>query len=251
MKGLLWPGKPKDKDQDLLDTLLPLAKTGDVDARNRLLEAYIPFVLRVASKVAHRYVNREMDDEYSVALMAMNEAIDGYDLARSSHFLSFAETIMRRRLVDYFRSQQNHMRSIPWTEFETSDEDDNGVVNYMEVRTSLAAHVQAEEVAARRQDIIEYSDLLTHYGLSLLELTESSPKHADARRNAIEVARLVASDEVLLKYVLEKKALPLKELEKRVSVSRKTLERQRKYILAVVLLFSGDFEHLKSYVSEV
>ena len=54
-------------------------------------------------------------------------------------------------------------------------------------------------------------------------------KHKDARARALEVAKTLASSPELMAFLTKRKALPLKELEKVVGVSRKTLERQRKY----------------------
>ncbi len=239
--------KPEESNQ--LYTMLELAQSGDAQARNDLLEAYTPFILRTASQASKRYIDRSQDDEFSVALIAMNEAIDRFDGSRKASFLGFAETIIRRRLIDYYRSQRSQrQKSVPWTQFDVADDEDN-VVNYVEVRTSVDAHLRAEEQAARQSDIELYSVALQAFGLTFSDLVELSPKHADARQTAIAIAREVAGDPVLSAYVEERKALPLKLLEERVSVSRKTLERQRKYILAIVILLTGPYEHLQSYLS--
>lgn len=238
--------KPDDTSQ--LYSLLQDAQAGDEQARNQLLELYAPYVLRITSQAARRYIDRERDDEFSIALIAMNEAINSFDLSRRASFLAFAETIIRRRLIDYFRSQRAANRQVPWTQFDIADDEDN-VVNYVEVQTSLAVHVQNMEQERRRLEIEEYGEHLQKFDLSFADLVELSPKHADARQNAIQVARLVAADEEMRRYVHERKALPLKLLQDQVDVSRKTLERQRKYILAVVVLLCGDFEQLQAYLT--
>jgi RNA polymerase sigma factor len=246
--GLTFRRK-KSEDTDQLYSLLQLAKAGNEEARNDLIRTYIPFILRAASQVTGRYIDRERDDEYSIALLAMNEAIDSFDGARKTAFLSFAETIIKRRLIDYFRAQKSGQRSVPWTDFDYVDEEDN-VINYVEVQTSVEAHAKIEEQAVRSQEIAEYAMELAKYGLSFKDLVESSPKHADARRNAFQVARLILSDEEMKQYVLQKNALPLKWLESRAGVSRKTMERQRKYIMAIVILLCGEYPHLRDYITE-
>ncbi|MBX5436982.1 MAG: RNA polymerase sigma factor SigI [Alicyclobacillaceae bacterium] len=245
--GVLPYRRKKPGDDDGLCSLLALAQEGNQRARAQIIEQYAPFVLRIASQASHRYIDRSRDDEYSVGLLALNEAIDRFDPERNVNFLVFAETIIRRRLIDYYRSQQSQVRQVPWTEFEVADDEDN-VVNVVEVQASVDLHERAEEQERRRQEIEEYERALSEFGLTFAELVELSPKHADARRNAMEVAKMVAEDEELRRYVQEKKALPLKQLERRAGVSRKTMERQRKYILAIVVLLCGDFEHLRSYI---
>lgn len=247
--GVFSFGRQKSEDAEKLHSMLQLAQEGDEDARRRFIQAYVPYVLRIASQASRRYIDRHQDDEYSIALMAFNEAIDRFDTNRKAGFLGFAETIIRRRLIDYFRSQKSQSRVQPFSDFEVIDDEDNAV-NYVEIRASLAIHHESEEQNMRRLEIEEYGKLLTTYGLSFQDLVELCPKHADARKNAVDVARAVADDPQLSSYVKERQALPLKALEDKVSVSRKTMERQRKYILAVVLLLTGDFTHLQEYVND-
>lgn len=247
MGGLPFRRK-KSEETSQLYLLLELAQAGDETARNDLIQSYTPFILRTASQASRRYIDRGKDDEFSIALIAMNEAIDRFDGSKKSSFLGFAETIIRRRLIDYYRSQRSQNRSVPWTEFDVSDDEDN-VINYVEVKTSVDAHDLLEEQEARRADIAEYAEALLEFGLTFGDLVDLSPKHADARQSAIDVAKIVVSDDVMRAYVQERKALPLKLLEDKVGVSRKTLERQRKYILAVVILLTGEFQHLQAYIS--
>lgn len=248
MGGLSFHRK-KPEESNQLYTMLELAQSGDESARNDLLAAYTPFVLRAASHASKRYIDRAQDDEFSIALIAMNEAIDQFDGSRKTSFLGFAETIIRRRLIDYYRSQRTRRdKSVSWSAFDVSDDEDN-VVNYVEVQTSVDAHERQQEQAARQEDIAAYADALEEFGLTFDDLVRLSPKHVDARQSAIDVAKIVAADETMRRYVQERQALPLKVLEGKVAVSRKTLERQRKYILAVVVLLCGPFEQLKGYIS--
>lgn len=241
-------GRAKRADDSELHSWVELAQRGDDEARENVLRSYRPFILRVASTTAKRYIHPQDDDEFSVALLAMNEAIDRFEPGRNASFLHFAETVIRRRLIDYFRAQQNARRAQPWSDFDVQDDEDN-VVNYAEVESAVSAHALEMERLNRVHEIAEYSEALAEYGLSFQELTDVAPKHADARASAMEVARTIVGDASLLRYVRERKSLPLKELTDRASVSRKTLERQRKYILAVVVLLSGDYEYLQTYIS--
>lgn len=95
---------------------------------------------------------------------------------------------------------------------------------------------------------MKYSDLLSNFKLSFDELTIAAPKHKDARKTAFQIAQIIADSEELYTLLMKTKKLPLKELEALVEVSRKTLERQRKYIIAVVLLLNSDFVYIKDYV---
>ncbi len=227
--------------------LLDKSQNGDQAARNQLIETYTPFVLRITSQAARRYIEIGRDEEFSIALMGFNEAISHFDASRNSNFLGFAETIIRRRLIDYFRSQKSSAASVSWSQFDVVDDEDN-VINYAEVTSSTAAFAAQEEQSNRRLEIEMYSEQLETFSISFEDLVEISPKHADARDNALSVARLVVADPELKQYLFDKRALPLKQLEGRVAVSRKTIERQRKYIIALVVLLDGDYPYLQAYL---
>ncbi|WP_242650217.1 RNA polymerase sigma-I factor [Alicyclobacillus tolerans] len=248
--GLLPTRRRKAADTRDLTTLLHAAKAGDTEARERMLHEYTPYILKIASQAAHRYIDRQTDDEFSIALSAFNEAIDSYDPERSNGFLALAETIIKRRLIDEHRRQQRSVQGNPWSDFEVSDEENN-VMNYVEIRSSLEDYAKEQEAAARSYEIEEYERELQLFKLSFSALIKVCPKHEDARQNAIAVAKMIVRDDHLLSYVRQKKSLPMKELEQLTTVSRKTLERQRKYILAVVLLLAGDYPYLQSYVAGV
>jgi RNA polymerase sigma-I factor len=239
----------REDDRNELARLLHGARTGDSVARNDLISAYVPFILRIASQTTRRYIDPNIDDEYSISLSAFNEAIDRYQEDKAASFLTFAETVIRRRLIDFFRSQRQHReRQLPWSEFDVVDDEDNNLLNWVEVSTSLEVHQLQEETAIRGLEIEEYSQCLEKYDLTFAELVEISPRHEDARRNAFDCAKVIREDPSLLEYVERRQALPLKALEDRVQVSRKTLERQRKYILAILVLMTGDFPLLQSFL---
>ncbi|MDI3257497.1 MAG: RNA polymerase sigma factor SigI [Kyrpidia sp.] len=240
----------RDADETDLDLgeLLAKAKAGDNGVREQLLRKYIPFVAKSASRASSRYISRGEDDEFSIALAAFNEAIDRYDGNRGSSFLGFADTVIRRRLIDYFRSREVRVPDIPMAEFEAGDDEEHPY-NRIEIQKSLEIYEAHQTEAARREEIERYSAWLAEFGISLEELVELSPKHADARWNAMQVAKVIASRQAFSEYLLQKKSLPLKDLVEEVGMSRKTLERQRKYIIAIALILIGDFEMLREYIA--
>ncbi|GFN31097.1 sigma factor [Paenibacillus xylaniclasticus] len=78
-------------------------RAGDEQARSEFIARYEPYLLKVTSGFCKRYINPEQDDEYSIALLAFNEAIDSFSSDAGRSFLGFAETVIRRRLIDYVR----------------------------------------------------------------------------------------------------------------------------------------------------
>lgn len=226
--------------------LLSLAQAGDEGARNQLIDDFTPFILKVASQAAGRYLNLGQDEEISVALLAFNEAISAYNEKKGT-FLAFARKVIARRLVDYFRRQKVRLQEISLSELE--HEDDEGYVLYAQVdglakeRWTMGQHDEN-----RIFEIMEFQEQLAIYGISLDELSRISPKHQDARDRSIQIGQLIAGTPAYRTYLEHKKELPLKELVKHPGITRKTLERHRKYIIAVAIILMSDWPYLRSFV---
>lgn len=222
---------------------------GEESVRNRIIEKYLPFILKVASKSCKKYIRVGEDDEVSIALMAFNEALDKYDCRQKNSFFSFAQAVIKRRMIDYFRKNSQVNKEIPWSSL--SDEEDfnpGQQLERMNWQNSQEQYFEEDINELRREEILEYQKSLASFGITLRELVEASPKHRDARISAYRVARLIYTNEEYLRYLMKTKSLPLKDLEGQVTISRKTMERQRKYIIALVLVMTGRYYFLEEYL---
>lgn len=238
------PGTEANSAVDLLEP----AQRGDEQARNELLDRYTPLVLRVGSQMSGRYLQVGRDEEVSVGLLALNEAIDRFDSVRGAPFGAFAEMVIKRRLIDHYRCQKTQ-REIPISGLESEDAQGNPLQSVQD-QEALGFYALKQEAEERKQEIVLYAKRLEEFGIQFRELAEISPKHKSARERAQQVARTVAENPLLAQHVQTRKELPLKQLERRVNVSRKTLERQRKYIIAITLILLEDFHYLKQYISQ-
>jgi len=202
-------------------------RNGDSSARNELLEAYAPFALSVASRVVGRYVRLGEDDEATVALMALDEAIDTFQPDKGS-FLGFATQVIRRRTIDQVRREGRRAREIPaGVRFDagSADQEDQGDrASSLETVVAEIALREQEDAESRRQELLTFAQELSDFGLSLEELARVAPRHRDARDSAKEVARVLAADRSLREYLKQRKQLPLRELELRSGIGRKSLE---------------------------
>jgi RNA polymerase sigma factor len=230
--------------------LVAAAQAGDSQARERVLEQFRGLVLRVGARVCGRYLRVGRDDEVSVGLLALNEAIDRYRGDVGASFPAFAEIVVRRRLIDQYRRETGR-REVPRSALER-DEEDGGrweAAEWQEAQEIDRARREAEE---RRAEIAEFAALLRPYGVTLRDLVAQSPQHADARLRAVAVARRLAANPEWVEHLRRKRALPLRELQAvpDLGVSRKTLERQRKFIIAVAVILMEGLPALRGYLPE-
>ncbi|PKM87741.1 MAG: RNA polymerase sigma-I factor [Firmicutes bacterium HGW-Firmicutes-12] len=223
---------------------------GHEQQREELIKRYLPFILRVASKTCKRFVRLGLDDEVSIALIAFNEALDKYDCTQSTSFFTFAETVIKRRIIDYFRKKQKETKEINWSAMEEEVENKNSYYQLDKLlwEKSQADLFEKESDEMRLSEILEYQKKLSCYGISMNDLVAASPKHQDARRSAFQVAQRIYQNNKYRQYLEKTKTLPLKELEQEVEVSRKTLERQRKYIIALTIILMGEYYYLQEYL---
>lgn len=226
------------------------AQGGDGSARERLIAQHTPLVLRVGARVCGRFLQAGRDDEVSIGLMAVNEAIGRYRDGSGASFAAFAEMVVRRRLIDHLRRQGAH-RETPFSQFEVEDTDGS---QWNPVEFERAQEIDLERRAAeeRRAEIAEFTQLLRPYGVTLADLVRQSPQHLDARARAVRVARAVAERPEWREYLRQHRALPLRAMEAapELAVSRKTLERQRKFIIAVALILTEGLHTLRAYVPD-
>jgi len=237
----------KKKKKTLEETVI-LVQQGDQELLDQLIESYKPFIAKTVSSVCRRYIY-ESDDEFSIGLIAFNEAIEKYSSERGSSLLSFSEVIIKRRVIDYIRKQtKNQHISIDITN-TLQEEESPGTVIVNEL--SLDEYHKKNDEQLRKEEILHFQKRLISFDLSFKDLVEHSPKHADARKSAIETAIVLVANQELKQILLETKRLPIKQLETMVNVSRKTIERNRKYIIAVALILSSDYVYMKDYIKGV
>lgn len=232
------------KSDTALNELVGKAKTGDEKVMNDLLIAFTPFMKKTASFVCNRFID-ESDEEFSVAMVGFHEAVLKYKPEENASLKTFSHLIMKRRLIDHIRKEAVRNANVL---LSIDDDGDETTREYAFDESSIFSYSEERQATERREELVEYSRLLEEYGLSFSELAAVSPKHADSRKTAFQIAQIIAETPEFYTHLIENKRLPMKQLEDIVEVSRKTIERHRKYIIAVTLLLNNDFTYIKEYV---
>lgn len=216
-------------------------------SRNDFIAAYQPYIAKVTSRFCKRYVDPGSSDEFSIALAAFDEAIGQFSSQAGKSFLGFAETVIRRRLIDYVRKESRHQGTVPYSAFDQEDEEE-WPTNAIETNEAMHRHSLKQEAEARRLEIGEYDERLRKFDITFGELSDISPKHADSKQLLIAISRRLANERELYAILEAKGKVPIKELCELTGVSRKTIERNRKYLIALALLHNGDFPYLQHYL---
>lgn len=241
----------RKKKQIPIEESIEKIQKGDTQLQNEMIEQYTPFIASTVSSVCKRYIN-EFDDEFSIGLIAFNEAIEKFSPDKGKSILAFAETVIKSRVIDYIRKEKKNPDTIIFSTQELEFEEDGGEYspNKIETERSIDEYNREIETQLRKEELERFKNSLDEFGLKLNDLYNSAPKHIDARHNAIDVATTLIENEELRDLFLTTKKLPIKDLDKIVNVSRKTIERNRKYIIALAIIINGDFKFLKDYLKK-
>lgn len=229
-----------------IEELVKSAQDGDEFVLDYLLRTYQPFIAKNVSEVCKRYIDPKRDDEFSIGLSAFNEAIMQYAPERGS-FFAFAKLVVKRKVIDYIRYTTKNPTAVSLDE----SFDEEQMENPAEISLVKENYKKEQDAWYRKQEIIEYSKKLAEFKITLEELTKVSPKHKDARESAIHTAKILYNDEELRSFVKTTHKLPIKDLVKLVDVSKKTLERNRKFIVAIFIVLDGEYIFLKEYVKGI
>jgi RNA polymerase sigma factor len=212
---------------------------------NEFINEYKPFIASCVEKAIGRYVFYGQDDELSIALIAFAEAIKAFDSTRGN-FLSFAQNVIKRRIIDYYRKENRHIKTVFLNEYTNEDDEDER--DLTDVR-ALDEYSKEEVTEYRRLEIEQLKEELNEWGISFFELPDVSPKHANTRHIYSEIIRFLLSNDDIIKQIKNKKTLPIIEIEKTLKIPRKKIDRGRKYIIAAIIISTGDYEFIKEYIS--
>lgn len=83
----------------------------DEQEREKFIRDNEQTILKIASRVTGRYITKS-DDEWSVALLSFNKAIDTFEDSRGD-FTAYASVVIRRALTDHYRSEKKYSPEIP------------------------------------------------------------------------------------------------------------------------------------------
>jgi RNA polymerase sigma factor len=122
------------------------------------------------------------------------------------------------------------------------------MINPIENKQALDAHEKQAGIEERKSEIDDLNRNLNEFGIRFIDLVEASPSHADSRDALFKIGKLLAENAEWMHILLIKRTVPIKEILNEVQVSRKTLERNRKFIIAVALIHEGPYPFLREYL---
>lgn len=216
----------------------------DMAAADEMIRAYMPFIRKETAKFLGRPLVEENDDELSIAMIAFYEAIVDYSILRGS-FLHFAALHIKSRLIDHTRKENRH-RGLVSIDHPASEEEDTPLRDKLADPDDPLHDGMVRE--ATRMEIEEFSASIRSFGIQLSDVASHCPKQErtlEACRIALAYAR---ENPQIMDEFLRTKRLPLALIAQGSGVERKTLERHRKYMVALLLAYTNGFEIIRGHL---
>lgn len=225
-----------------------VAAKEDQKKLNDFIAEHKSFILNCAYKQTKRYIT-DSDDEYSVSLAAFSEAVKDYNLEKGS-FLSFTEKIIVRRLIDYYRSQNKYSSEVavdPGIFNTDPDEEEED----LPLRRMIAEKVSEQPDDSLKDEIEAANAAFSAFGFRFYDLISCSPKAGKTKEACVQAIKYIFDNPLLMDELNNTKQLSIKNIEKNTKLPRKILERHRKYIIAAVVILSGEYPYLSEYMRTI
>jgi len=228
-----------------LDERAMIAKESSLEME-KLISEFRPFLRSRANRFSSKHSDLQDDDLYSVAMMAFYEAIQSYDINKG-HFYSFANRVIYNRIVDSVRKvYRSDTTSIS---LDDDEDDESGNSRTMLIdKQSITAYRQNVAQAQLVEEIEQFQMELAEWGITMAVLVEQSPKHLELQRTYKRVVSQVLEDDDILQTIHVKHYFPVKAVAELSGLPQKKVERARRFILASIIIKSGDYNLLSEYV---
>lgn len=212
--------------------------------RERMIRRYKPYILNTVGHICKKFVTWS-DEETSIGLISFNRAIDTYDANGGRTFRNYVYLLIKRDLIDYFRSEKNEKHlSFEYPVDEQSD-------NLYDAKRSIETFERTLQMDNLVEEILELNVQLSPFRISFEELEAYCPKHQDTRAMLMKMASDFTKDNECVSELLEKKKFPMTTFTKKTSYRSKTIERHRKYLITLIILhLHPEWVQLSQYIKE-
>ena len=182
--------------------------------RDTFIKENIPFIVKTIVGVTKRYVEVENSEELGIALEAFNDLLDTYD-EEKGNFYSYAKVVIKNKLIDHIRKQAR--------------------VTVVSIEEHHAIKDDLDDEAIVRQELIRFKEILNEHGISYELLAAHKPVHKNTKDMVVELALLILKNTQMVKHLIEKKRLPITQINKDYGASVRFIKSHKHTITAIIL----------------
>ncbi len=204
------------------------------------------FIINCAYRTTKKYITQS-DDEWSIALIAFLNAVKTYQQDKG-RFLPYAEIIIKRHLIDYYRSIKKYTPELTVDPiiFESKPDDEE---NNIDIRIAVSDKIVQQADNSIKDEIEAVNKEFKEFGFSFGSLSKCSPKSVKTKMACKKAILYILDNKFITNEIHLTKQLPIKIIQTDTGLPRKLLEHHRRYILAAIMILSGEYPRLAEYLS--
>lgn len=221
------------------------AKDDMIKADEMILNC-MPFIKSETAKFMKRPPIEGQDDELSISMIAFHEAICSYSMKKGT-FFKFASLLIKNRLIDYVRKESRH-KEVVSLDVPIGDEKKAVIENIDSGKN------HSEDIVMRnatRMEIEELSRQMQEFDVTLNDVADNCPRQKRTLTACQKVLDFARKDKELMNEFLRTKRLPIAKLVEGSGIERKTLERHRKYVIALMLIYTNGYEIIRGHIQQI
>ena len=218
------------------------------EAADALIRQYMGFIRSETVKFLHTAPENGHEDELSIAMLAFYEAVLAYEKSRGA-FLPYAARAIKNRLIDHYRTEKRHGNVISLHTPLGGEEDGGELLDTIPDTVDHAGDYAVR--TASRREIQEFSEKLAQFGLTFSDVADNCPRQERTFAACRRVLDFARTQPELLKRVEDTGKLPMGELSASSGTDKKTMERHRKYLVAILLAFTNGYEIIRGHLCQV
>ena len=180
-------------------------------------------------------------------MFAFHQAALAYDSSRGA-FVPLAAAAIRNRIIDYRRKERRH-EGVLSLDQRLDDGDSRTLLDQLDTGRDELAERQVRQEA--REEIGEFAVQLREFGLRLTDVAADCPRQARTLAACHRALDYAKGHPALLEQLLATRRLPLNALAEGSGVERKTLERHRRYLVAILLAYTNGFEIIRGHLGQM
>ena len=215
---------------------------------DEFVRQYMPFIKSETAKFMKRAPQEGQDDELGIAMFAFYESMMSYQRGRGA-FLRLAALAIRNRLIDHYRKEKRHSGIISLEMSTDEDEDGPSLMDRIQEDRNEAEDLVARSAA--QKEILEFASQLMEFGVSMTDVADNCPKQDRTLLTSMRALNYAKKNPELLAQLVETKKLPIGQLAQGAGVERKTLERHRKYVVAILLAYTNGYEIIRGHLHQM
>ena len=229
-----------NQEQNLIKRVL--IAQHNIDEADSLIRDYFPFIKSETAKTLGRIPVEGKDDELSIAMMGFHEAIESYESEKGT-FLNFASVVIKRRIVDFLRQESKFRNHVSWEEMSLDEE--------MADTRKVADEESIVDRETLKWEIMQLTGELQRIGITISEIAASCPKYEKAVSGCRQAVQFLIDRPEQMTVLFETGKLPVQKIIEATKVRKKTLEKYRKYIIALAVIYFRGYNCMTDHLAEV